>query len=1159
MNFFAVTHTVNSGSFYYSPSMLTVNANDTVVWVNDGGYHNVNFDISTITGMSFNNPVSFSSLPTNGTSIYSYVFTVPGNYIYDCSVGSHAANGMAGTIQVNAASNPLLGTWKLAQVPAALAVGPNQGDGSWWSSSAGDVNTRSCLFDDSISFDLNGNFVHYIDGNTWVEAWQDGGGDGCRAPVTPHSGGSFTYTYINGVLTVNGLGAHLGLPKVTNSGEITTPSNAATSVSYIISLDTIANTLTADIDFGGGWWRYVYQKTFLPPPTSFNIVFEVNTANITVGPNGMYAGGGILGDAMAIPLFDSNNDGIWAGVATNVPASGGNYVFLNSPANGGDWGAKEDLNGLPCGDPNNYNDRTLPVLTADTMLQHCFGSCETDGTCPGPPPTGNPVTVTYNVDINDYLAAGATLASNGIRIAGNFGANGALSFGYSMPDWNPTDASCSMSDPDGDNIWSITVNYGSLPVGSQQFYKFVNGDWGGDESVNDPLCGGAGGFGTDRFLVLPSNDSTVCYKWESCNSCGNSTTGNDLMLQGIMDFTVPGGGSAGKAIHLKANNNISDLSIYGIGVANNGGGTDSIEYSFPNISVNLGDDILLARDSAEMSMYFDSCFSSFHHVILANSDISQNGDDAIELFFNGTVIETFGDINVDGTGEPWEYMDSWAYKLGPTVGTPGPISFSGFDWSFGAVNCTDGSTTTQTSSCPYPLCGIAPPPPATPYNVTLEVNTANIYQNGGSVGPNGMYAGGGFLGGSDGLQLVQSTTDTLIWSAVATVVSGSNYYAFFNSPTSGSDWGTKENLNGLPCGNSANFNDRLLPNITSDTIVQHCFGSCETDGSCPPPPSSFVNITFTLNVSSIISTGGSIDSTGMFIAGGAAFGNPGDNPMTDLGGGIWSFTVSKPIGFTGDYTFTNGNSGWGAKENISGLPCAVPPYDDRNLAPVYSDTTIQHCFGTCDYDGTCSSVVTPPTGVNITFQVDMSQVSDTFNIPEVNATFNNWCGNCNAMSDANNDSVWDVVVSLIPGDTIEYKYSADSWTIQEMNDPGESCTNGDSTYTNRVLVVPASDTVLGVVCWASCDPCVNVPLTGIKDDINNVLVYPNPANNVLNITSSEIIDNVEVLDIVGRVIISKTLRSSNYILDVSGLNNNVYFINYSINGIINTKKVIVNK
>ena len=632
-----------------------------------------------------------------------------------------------------------------------------------------------------------------------------------------------------------------------------------------------------------------------------------------------------------------------------------------------------------------------------------------------------------------------------------------------------------------------------------------------------------------------------------------------LTLQGIMDFTVPGGGSSGKAIHLKATDNILDLSIYGIGVANNGGGTDSIEYSFPNISVNLGDDILLARDSAEMSMYFDSCFSSFHHILLASSDISQNGDDAIELFENAIVIETFGDINVDGTGEPWEYMDSWAYKLGPTVGATGPNSFSGFDWSFGAVNCTDGSTTTQTSSCPYPLCGIAPPPPATPYNVTLEVNTANIYQNGGSVGPNGMYAGGGFLGGSDGLQLVQSTTDTLIWSAVATVVSGSNYYAFFNSPTSGSDWGTKENLNGLPCGDSANYYDRLLPNIMSDTTVQHCFGSCETDGSCPPPPSSFVNITFTLNVSSIISTGGTIDSTGMFIAGGGTFGNPGDYPMTDLGGGVWSFTVTKPIGFTSDYTFTNGNSGWGAKENISGLPCAFPPYDDRNLAPVYSDTTIQHCFGTCDYDGTCNSVVTPPTGTNVTFQVDMSEVVDPFTAAELNGTFNGWCGNCDVMSDADGDSVWDVTVSLTPGDSVEYKYSADSWAIQEMNDPGAPCTNGDSTYTNRVLVIPASDTVLVVLCWSSCDPCVVAPPTGTEDVLNNLLIYPNPANNILNISSTEIINKVEVLDVVGRVIISKTLNSSNYILDVSGLNNNVYFINYSINGVVKTKKVIVNK
>ena len=44
-----------------------------------------------------------------------------------------------------------------------------------------------------------------------------------------------------------------------------------------------------------------------------------------------------------------------------------------------------------------------------------------------------------------------------------------------------------------------------------------------------------------------------------------------------------------------------------------------------------------------------------------------------------------------------------------------------------------------------------------------------------------MYAGGGFLGGANGLQLVQSTTDKALFGQLLnTVVSGSgfNYYAF---------------------------------------------------------------------------------------------------------------------------------------------------------------------------------------------------------------------------------------------------------------------------------------------------------------------------------------------------------------------------------------------
>ena len=105
----ATTHTVNAGSYYYTPSALTINQGDTVKWINDGGTHDVNADINSITTVSFNNPVSFQSNATSsvGAVIYTYVFTVPGTYNYDCSIGSHAQAGMVGSIIVNSASNSI--------------------------------------------------------------------------------------------------------------------------------------------------------------------------------------------------------------------------------------------------------------------------------------------------------------------------------------------------------------------------------------------------------------------------------------------------------------------------------------------------------------------------------------------------------------------------------------------------------------------------------------------------------------------------------------------------------------------------------------------------------------------------------------------------------------------------------------------------------------------------------------------------------------------------------------------------------------------------------------------------------------------------------------------------------------------------------------------
>lgn len=101
-NSFSTTHQINAGGFYYIPDQLTINVGDTVVWINDGGTHDVNANINSQTGASFNNPESFQSSVTSssGAVIHTQVFTVPGLYNYDCSVGMHAAMGMVGTINV---------------------------------------------------------------------------------------------------------------------------------------------------------------------------------------------------------------------------------------------------------------------------------------------------------------------------------------------------------------------------------------------------------------------------------------------------------------------------------------------------------------------------------------------------------------------------------------------------------------------------------------------------------------------------------------------------------------------------------------------------------------------------------------------------------------------------------------------------------------------------------------------------------------------------------------------------------------------------------------------------------------------------------------------------------------------------------------------------
>ena len=152
----------------------------------------------------------------------------------------------------------LSGFWKLSPEAGALKVGPGIDDGSWWSSSADDVSTRWCYFDDEYVFNSSGVFENILDDSTWVEGWQ-GGSDACGTPVAPHDGSNaatWEHDDIYGTITISGTGAYLGLPKVINGAELSDPADAPDSVVYEITFNDGGDSMMVAINFGAGYWTY---------------------------------------------------------------------------------------------------------------------------------------------------------------------------------------------------------------------------------------------------------------------------------------------------------------------------------------------------------------------------------------------------------------------------------------------------------------------------------------------------------------------------------------------------------------------------------------------------------------------------------------------------------------------------------------------------------------------------------------------------------------------------------------------------------------------------------------------------------------------------------------------------------------------------------------
>ena len=288
--------------------------------------------------------------------------------------------------------------------------------------------------------------------------------------------------------------------------------------------------------------------------------------------------------------------------------------------------------------------------------------------------------------------------------------------------------------------------------------------------------------------------------------------------------------------------------------------------------------------------------------------------------------------------------------------------------------------------------------------------------------------------------------------------------------------------------------------------------------------------------------------------------------LTDINNdSIWEITVpilegSGPVsGVPGwEYKFSADN--WNIQENLfSGDPCTFSAFGYTNrYINVTQDTILDPvCWGSCN------DCFAPQTSYNLTFRLDMSQyIGIPFITPEINGTFNNWCGNCWPMTDDDGDNIWEFT-TLIDSSLHEYKFSTDNWSLQELLDSSLYCVtstidSSGNVFVNRELKI-YSDTILDIACWNECDSCTALPNSLLNINDIKLSIYPNPSNGLFYIKSNDFIDRIVVYDILSKKLFEVSHPDLVTEIDLSNKKANVLLIETYIDGKVSREKLIIIK
>lgn len=137
----------------------------------------------------------------------------------------------------------------------------------------------------------------------------------------------------------------------------------------------------------------------------------------------------------------------------------------------------------------------------------------------------------------------------------------------------------------------------------------------------------------------------------------------------------------------------------------------------------------------------------------------------------------------------------------------------------------------------------------------------------------------------------------------------------------------------------------------------------------------------------------------------------------------------------------------------------------------------------------------------------------------------------------------DVSVNTIDEITMQANFS--TGTYQWVNcDENYSAINGE---TNQSFTATANGNYAVIVTSGTCSDtsdCVNINKVGLDEMINDISIYPNPTNNVVNISvPTELVGSqFSIRDFTGRTILYNTFDVEHHEIDLSTYDSGIYFI-----------------